>query len=97
MKKKHYRVRIKDEFTDLSVSRQRRYQLRRQKEGRCIVCGQPQVAGSFCLRHMIAKREVSRRRLGLTKRNYSLSYRLEEMAKVAQSARGRRGAKPPKR
>lgn len=30
---------IQDEFTNLSISRQRKWQLRKRKEGRCEVCG----------------------------------------------------------
>lgn len=32
---------IKDEFTDLPISRQRKWQMRKQKAGLCIICGQP--------------------------------------------------------
>jgi len=96
MKKKYSRARVKDEFTDLPVSRQRKYQLRRQKEGKCVKCGQPQVAAFLCLKHMIAAREWNRQRIGATRRNSSLSYRLEKMAEVPRKGRGRRGAKPLK-
>jgi hypothetical protein len=92
-KKKYSRVRIEDEFTHLPVSRGRKYQLRRHKEGKCIKCGQPQVTAFFCLEHMIASREAIRRRSGATKRLHSLSYRLEEKAKVSRRARVRRSAK----
>src|SRR6266404_85651 len=43
---------IKDEFTGLPISRQRKKQLRWIKEGRCPVCGAPAVT-SYCLRHAI--------------------------------------------
>ena len=32
-------ARIIDEFTDLPISRQRKYQLRMAKQGRCVNCG----------------------------------------------------------
>ena len=72
------RKRIKDEFTDLPISRQRKYQLRRQRDRRCTECGQPAIKGSRCLDHLIKARERQRRKRGL-KRRYTntLSYRLE--------------------
>jgi len=72
------RKRIKDEFTDLPISRQRKYQLRRQRDRRCTECGQPAIQGSRCLDHLIKARERQRRKRGL-KRRYTntLSYRLE--------------------
>jgi hypothetical protein len=42
--KKH----IEDEFTDLPMSRQRKYQLRMQRDQRCTECGEPAARG---LRH----------------------------------------------
>lgn len=36
---------IHDEFTALPFSRQRKYQLRRCKEGRCQICGDPASSG----------------------------------------------------
>ena len=33
------RKKIVDEFTDLPISRQQKWQLRRAKEGRCVICG----------------------------------------------------------
>lgn len=35
---------IKDEFSGKKMSRQRRYQLRKRKEGKCILCGDPTLA-----------------------------------------------------
>lgn len=98
MKTKTYsRTRIHDEFTDLPVSRGRKYQLRRHKEGRCIKCGEPQVAAFYCLRHLVANREAIRRKTGAVGRNRSLSYSLEEKAKTSPSAPARRAAKKTKR
>ena len=33
------RLALQDEFTALPVSRQRKWQLRKRKEGRCVICG----------------------------------------------------------
>ena len=95
--KKYSRVRIQDEFTDLPVSRGRKYQLRRHKEGRCIKCGEPQVAAFYCLRHLIANREAIRRKTGAVGRNRSLSYLLEEKLKASRKAPARGAAKKSKR
>jgi hypothetical protein len=46
--------RILDEFTDLELSRQRKWQLRRAKEGRCIKCGATAAPGSgLCVKHHV--------------------------------------------
>jgi hypothetical protein len=100
MKPKQYsRRKIEDEFSHLPVSRGRKYQLRRHKEGRCIKCGQPQAAAYLCLRHLIANREAIRRKAGATRRNRSLSYALEAKAKAkaARRPRVRRVAKKRRR
>jgi hypothetical protein len=55
-------VRLKDEFTDLPISRQRKYQLRMQKQRRCIVCGESAVTAAHCLFHAIQSRERNRKR-----------------------------------
>ena len=71
---------IKDEFTNLKVSRQRKYQLRMRRDQRCTECGEPAAQGSRCLKHMVRARERQRKKRGL-KRRYlnTLSYRLEAM------------------
>jgi hypothetical protein len=73
------RPKIKDEFSDLPVSRQRKYQLRMQRDNRCITCGAPAVQGSRCLKHLTQVREHMRKILG-AKRRYknSMSYRLKQ-------------------
>ena len=72
---------IKDEFTDLPVSRQRKYQLRMQRDSRCTECGQPAARGSRCLRHLVKARERQRMKRGLKRRYYNtISYKLESMA-----------------
>jgi hypothetical protein len=72
------RQRIQDEFTDLPISRQRKYQLRMQRDRRCTECGAPAIQGSRCLKHLVKARERQRKKRGL-KRRYlnTLSYRLE--------------------
>ena len=67
-------MKIKDKFTNLPVSRQRKYQLRKKKNGLCILCGKPRVTAMHCLEHAIAKRESDRRRYN------SLTYRLAAAA-----------------
>ena len=69
---------IKDEFTKLRISRQRKYQLRMLRDGRCTECGAPGAAGSRCLKHLVSARERQRKKRGLKRRYYNtLSYRLE--------------------
>lgn len=74
---------IQDEFTELPISRQRKYQLRKQRDQRCTECGAPVIRGSRCLKHLIRARERQREKLGL-KRRYTrtLSYSLEMSAKA---------------
>ena len=75
------RKRIQDEYTDLPISRQRKYQLRMQRQNRCTECGQPAAQGSRCLRHLVKARERQRKKRGLRRRYYNtLSYKLERMA-----------------
>ena len=79
---------IKDEFTDLKVSRQRKYQLRKQRDGLCTECGKPAVQGVRCLEHMVRARERQRKKLGLQKRyTNTLSYTLERSAKPPKARR----------
>ena len=84
------RKRIKDEFTHLSVSRQRKYQLRMKRDRRCTECGEPAVQGSRCLKHLVKARERQRKKRGLKRRYHgTLSYRLEAAARVKPRRRGR--------
>ncbi len=72
------RKRIQDEFANLKISRQRKYQLRMQRDHRCTECGAPAAEGSRCLKHLVKARERQREKRGL-KRRYlnTLSYRLQ--------------------
>jgi hypothetical protein len=82
---------IKDEFTELLISRQRRYQMRKQRDKRCQMCGGPVITGSFCLLHLTENRERVRKRLGYKLRyNNALTYRLasKEAKKLVQVRAG---------
>ena len=81
------RKRIEDEFTELPVSRQRKYQLRMQKAHRCTECGEPAVQGSRCLKHLVKARERQRKKRGLKRRYHgTLSYKLEAEARSKRLA-----------
>ncbi len=89
------RKRIEDEFTDLPISRQRKYQLRMLRDRKCTECGQPAVQGSRCLKHLIKARERQRRKRGLKRRYYNtLSYRLQELERAHANNRSRTGRRP---
>ena len=70
---------IKDEYSLMPISRQRKYYLRQRRRGRCTKCGKAAAEGSLCLEHLIQMREHRREKYGL-KRRYtnSLSYRAAE-------------------
>lgn len=75
------RARINDEFTHLKISRQRKYQLRMQRDQRCTECGEAVIQGSRCLKHLIKARERQRKKRGLKRRYFNtLSYKLEAQA-----------------
>jgi hypothetical protein len=81
------RKRIKDKFTNLPVSRQRKYQLRMKRAHRCTECGEPAVQGSRCLVHLVKARERQRGKRGLKRRYFgTLSYRLQAAAKKKRPA-----------
>jgi hypothetical protein len=85
------RKRIIDEFTDLPISRQRKYQLRMQRDKRCTECGAPAAEGSRCVKHLVKARERQRKKRGLKRRYNTLSYKLQ--AAPTQLGPSRRGAK----
>ncbi len=75
------RKRIEDEFTYLPISRQRKYQLRRERDKCCTECGAPAVQGSRCLKHLVKARERQRKKRGLKRRYYgTLSYKLQAIS-----------------
>ncbi len=78
------RTPIQDEFTDLPISRQRKYQLRRQKAGLCTVCGEPAVSSSRCLHHLVKSRERLRKQYGRKRRYISMSYLAELAARAKE-------------
>jgi hypothetical protein len=66
---------IIDEFTSLPISRQRRYQLRKHRDRKCIRCGQPaEEHGYFCETHRqvhnVMTRELQRKRFDFKHRDY---------------------------
>ncbi len=78
---------IQDEFTDLKMSRQQKYQLRMRRDARCIICGEKAPESSRCLKHLVAERERRRRKLGCKRRKrQTKSYHLQEQS----GARARR-------
>lgn len=68
---------IKDKYTDLPYSRQRKYQLRHADAGLCIKCKDKAVTGGCCLKHAVQNRELMRDRNGHVKRISGKTYRLE--------------------
>jgi hypothetical protein len=84
---------IVDRFTDLPVSRQRKYQLRMKARRRCIICGEPAVRRVYCLYHMVKYRELARARVKARRRNYGAqSYQIEmALLKKHKAARARTG------
>jgi hypothetical protein len=80
-KSAYTRKKIIDEFTDLPISRQQKWQLRRAKEGRCVICGEPKATAWHCLKHAIANREWARKYSGSVRRNKTLTYKLASKAR----------------
>ena len=74
------RPKIKDEFTEMPISRQRKYQLRKARDKRCTICGAPSEHGTLCINHLVYHREHGRKKFGSKRRYNSLSYRLEKAA-----------------
>jgi len=69
---------IKDEFAKLRISRQWRYQLRKKRDNRCVICGEPAVRSGKCLGHMVKARERQREKMGAKRRlRNAMSYRLQ--------------------
>ena len=78
----HHRA-IKDEIQHLKVSRQRKYQLRKQRDRLCRQCGAPTGGATLCPVHQVEARERQRVREGSTRRYSTPSYRLQPAAKHA--------------
>ena len=76
---------INDEFTDLPVSKQRKFQLRMERDGRCRICGELAVGRFYCLKHLVKDRERARKKIGAKKRlKGARSYRLERERRAAR-------------
>jgi hypothetical protein len=78
---------IRDEFSDLPISRQRKYQLRMQRDKRCVICGEPLANNEwYCLKHSVQARERARKTLGYQRRSYNArSYKLQAKATASAS------------
>jgi len=75
-------MKILDEFTNRNISRQRKMQLRRQRDGLCIACGSPAAGGTcHCLKHLVKIRKYFHKKQGCKRRNNCLSRKLEKAAR----------------
>ena len=67
---------IIDKFTNLPISRQYKYQLRKYKQRKCIICGRKLdfKNRNYCkfhrINHMISNRENQRKYIKAKKRNF---------------------------
>ncbi len=52
---------IKDKFSDLPVSRKRKWQLRMREQNRCKICGEPAINSQYCEKHQ--KQRVKRNKI----------------------------------
>lgn len=50
---------IQDEFTMLPISSQRKYQLRRERDGCCRICGAPSQGSPYCAPHRARQNRIS--------------------------------------
>lgn len=56
---------IQDQFTNLNVSRQRKWQLRKTAEDKCEICAVPAVGGGrYCLKHALNMTRMAHIRMG---------------------------------
>jgi len=74
---------IFDEFSDLPLSKQRKWQLRKMRAGKCSKCGAPLATAKYCLHHAVQNREYVRKKYGFKRRqlSFALTYQLEEKAR----------------
>ena len=42
---------VRDKYTYMPISRQRKYQLRMRDKGKCIICGDEAITSHFCETH----------------------------------------------
>lgn len=74
---------IRDEFTELPISRQRRWAKRKRRDGKCRVCGQPAEAIGLCGPHAVYNREIQRKCNGSGRRNLGAkSYQFDGRAPI---------------
>jgi len=85
--RKRGRPGLKDEFSNLPISRQRKWQLRQIANGGCDICGKPIVSGHKCLRHMVMARDSTHRKNGFKSTYQSKSRILESLLSQAAPAR----------
>lgn len=73
-------AKIFDEFTDRKVSRQRKYQLRKKRDGLCHKCGQPTLLElGLCPKCVVHWRETQRAKAGAKARFFNCrSYQLTQ-------------------
>jgi hypothetical protein len=78
----HYPVRkvIRDKFSDLPISRQRKWQMRQRAKHKCSLCPAKAVRGhALCVKHLVATRERHQKTMNCKRRNLNaLSYKLEK-------------------
>jgi hypothetical protein len=67
---------IADEFMDLNVSRQRKWQLRQRKKGLCALCSAKAVHSVLCLKHALLSQDKNRKRRGPKRRYNSKLHRV---------------------
>lgn len=55
---------IKDYLTKKPLSRQRKYQLRKRRQGKCIICGRSRSrkSATYCASHLESSRKQQRER-----------------------------------
>jgi hypothetical protein len=58
---------ILDQFAHLDVSRQRKWQLRKKSQHKCLICGKPEVMKGLCEKHYKRALDYVRERLGVKK------------------------------
>ena len=51
---------IQDEFTAMGISPQRRYQLRRERDSKCRICGKDTIGDPYCPEHERQQKEKAR-------------------------------------
>jgi hypothetical protein len=85
---RNVKKRIVEQVIELSVSRQRKWQLRQTQKGLCQKCSKPAVPESvYCGGHMVDNREAARRRYQ-PKRGRTRQHRGTKSHRLAAAAQG---------